>query len=181
MNSLFVSNLPYDLSNDEFRAAFTQFGAISSVNIATELHYGTRRSRGYGFVDFVDEASLRRALASTTEIVLKGRNLAVREARPQNTITDTVLVSNLTEAVTSESLLNHFARFHPTEAKVVHAASRDRPGFGFAKFAGQQDRDHAIATLNGSTLAGASITVRPATRPFRSEEEQHNFHRSDRR
>jgi RNA recognition motif-containing protein len=179
MNSLFVNNLPYDLSGEEFRAAFEQFGAVSSVNIATEFHYGTRRSRGYGFVDFVEEASLRRALAAPSEIVLKGRTLGVREARPHATITDTAVVSNLTDAVTVDALTAHFARYQPVEAKIVHAASRDRPGFGYAKFGSQQNRDQAIEALNGTNLAGATITVRPATRPFRTEEEQQSRRRKE--
>jgi RNA recognition motif-containing protein len=88
---------------------------------------------------------------------------------------DTALVANLTAAVTNTSLGAHFARFNPVEVKVVHAGSGDKPGFGYAKFANEQQRDAAIRALNGSQLDGAAISVRAATRSFRSDEEQQAY------
>jgi nucleolin len=175
MASLFVGNLPFDLTNDELQGTFASFGAISNVTIATETHYGSRRSRGFGFVDFTDAASVQRVLAHTGDFQLKGRTLNVREARPQGQIVDTALVANLTPAVTNASLSAHFARFNPIEAKVVHAGTGDRPGFGYAKFANEQQRDAAIRALNGTELDGAAVTVRAATRSFRSDEEQQAY------
>jgi RNA recognition motif-containing protein len=170
--SLFVNNLPYDLTEDEFRAAFLRFGAISRVTIASEVRYGQRVSRGYGFVDFEDPASLDACVSSGVEVQLKGRCLAYREARPQPVITDTAFVSGLTEAATDETLAAHFAPYAPTEVRVVHAAKRDRLGFGYAKFASEAERDRAIAELHGSIFDETPIVVRAASRPFRSDEEQ---------
>jgi RNA recognition motif-containing protein len=178
-NSLFVGNLPYDLTNEELRETFASFGTISNVNIATETHYGSRRSRGFGFVDFTDAASLQRVI-DHANFVLKGRTLTVRQARPQGQISDTALVANLTEAVTSTSLAAHFARFNPVEVKVVHAGTADRPGFGYAKFANEQQRDAAIRALNGTVLDGQAVSVRTATRAFRTEEEQQDYRGSRR-
>jgi RNA recognition motif-containing protein len=179
-NSLFVGNLPYDLTNEELRDTFASFGAISNVNIATERYYGNLRSRGFGFVDFTDAASLKRVTEHTDQFVLKGRTLTVREARPQGQISDTALVANLTESVTNTSLAAHFARFNPIEAKVVHAGNAGKPGFGYAKFANEQQRDAAIRALNGTVLDGAAISVRTATRAFRTDEEQHDYRESRR-
>jgi RNA recognition motif-containing protein len=170
--SLFVGNLPFQLTDDEFQAAFTQFGAIAGSKIATETRYGRSRSRGYGFIDFADPSGLANCLESGVEVVLKDRLLAYREARPTPEIKDTAFVSGLPAGATDEDLASHFASYSPIEAKVVHPGSAGRPGFGFAKFETEAARDEAIAGLNGSTLLDAELVVRPASRPFRTEEEQ---------
>jgi RNA-binding protein Musashi len=175
--SLFVGNLPFQLTEDEFRAAFEQFGAISDAKIATEMHYGHRRSRGYGFIDFAEPASLDNCLGSGAAIVLKERELIYRAARPNPVISDTAFVSGLPVGATDQDLTNHFSAYGPIEAKIDHAASRGRPGFGFAKFANEAARDRAIAALNGSSLLESELVVRPASRPFKSEEEQRNRRR----
>jgi RNA recognition motif-containing protein len=170
--SLFVNNLPYELTDEEFSAAFARFGEVSRVTIATEMRYGRRASRGYGFVDFADPASLDACLDSGAEIELKGRRLAYREARPQATLKDTAFVSGLTAATTEDALAAHFAAYGPTEVKVVHAARGDALGFGYAKFASEAERDRAIAGLNGSIFNGSPLVVRVASRPFRTDEQQ---------
>jgi RNA recognition motif-containing protein len=71
MESLFVSNLPYNLSSDEFRAAFERFGDITDVTIATRWDQGRRQSQGYGFIDFGNEGGLQSCLDSGAVIELK--------------------------------------------------------------------------------------------------------------
>jgi RNA recognition motif-containing protein len=178
--SLFVGNLPYSLTNEEFASAFEKFGAVSSVTIATELRYGRRQSRGYGFVDFADPASLSACLQSGEKIELSGRLLTYREARPQTVVTDTAFVAGLPETATDADLAQHFAAYSPTESRIVHAGVRGRPGFGFAKFASEEERNQAISALNGSELLGTTITVRAASRPFRSDDQQAEWQRSRR-
>jgi RNA recognition motif-containing protein len=175
--SLFVGNLPYSLTTEEFRAAFDQFGPISDAKIATEFYSGRRRSRGYGFIDFEDPATLDACLQSGVRIVLKDRELLYRAARPNPVIKDLALVSGLPGEATDQDLAVHFAAFAPIETRIVHAATGGRPGFGFAKFASEEARDRAIAGLNGSVLLQSEIVVKPASRPFRSEEEQRNRRR----
>jgi RNA recognition motif-containing protein len=178
--SLFVGNLPYQLTAEEFEAAFTHFGPISSVTIATEMRYGRRLSRGYGFVDFEDPASLDACLRSGATIVLKDRVLTYREARPQAVITDTTFVSGIPEEATEDDLAQHFATYRPIETHIVHAGSGGRPGFGFAKFRSEAERDAAIKGLNGTVLLGSQLLVRPASRPFRSDDQQAEWQKSRR-
>jgi RNA recognition motif-containing protein len=177
MKSLFVKNLPYDLTNEEFQEAFEQFGDVVGVNIATEWHYGRRRSRGYGFVDFRAPEGLRKCLESSESIVLKGRTVEFREARDRPQISDQVFISGIAAAATDASLREHFRSCNPVEARIVRPASGDRPGFGCAVFRSQADRDRAIRDLNGSVLAGGNLVVREASRPFRTEEDQREYYR----
>ena len=54
--NLYVGNLPYDLSEDDLRAAFAAYGEVASANIITDRETG--RSKGFGFVEMPDNSSL---------------------------------------------------------------------------------------------------------------------------
>jgi RNA recognition motif-containing protein len=180
MESLFVGNLPYDLSSEEFQAAFERFGDVADVTIATRWNQGHRQSQGYGFVDFRDEDGLQACLDSGERIELKGRLLNYRAARPRASVTDTIFVSGLPEGIGDDELLRFVNEFRPVEAKVVRGAAGGRPGFGYARFETQDMRDRAIAAKNGQKLNGQELVVRAASRPFRSDEEQSRYERSRR-
>jgi RNA recognition motif-containing protein len=153
---------------------------VTSVTIATRVVDGRRQSQGYGFVDFRDDDALQACLASGTRVELKGRVLTYRAARPRPQVVDTAFVSGIPAAATDEDLLAFFEGFGPIEAKVVRGASGDRPGFGYAKFNSQDDRDKAITAKNGAQLNGVGIVVREASRPFRSDEDQAKYERHER-
>jgi RNA recognition motif-containing protein len=180
MGPLFVANLPYNLSLEEFRAAFEEFGEVADVTIATRWYPGHRQSQGYGFVDFRDEGGLQACLESGARIELKGRVLTYRAARPRASVTDTVFVSGLPEGIGNDELLRFFNEFPAVEAKVVRSAVGHRPGLGRARFESQDMRDRAITAKNGQKLNGDTLVVRAASRPFRSDEEQSKYERSRR-
>ena len=165
--SLFVGNLPYDLSNDEFRAAFERFGPIKSVNIARQ---GRGWSRGYGFVDFESDAGLDNALAHPNEITLEGRHLNYREAQERaQGLELQAAVLQIPNSVTNDQLLAHFAGTGCTEGKIVHRGRDGMPGFGYVAFATKAQRDAAIQAKDRTSLGGGIIEVKEARRPFTEE------------
>jgi cold-inducible RNA-binding protein len=78
---LYVGNLSYNTSEDELRDAFAQYGEVASAKIITDRDTG--RSKGFGFIEFSDDESAKRAMSSLNGTDLGGRNLTVNEARPQ--------------------------------------------------------------------------------------------------
>ena len=166
--SLFVGNLPYHISNEEFRAAFEHFGPIKSVNIAKK---GYNWSLGYGFVDFESNAGLDNALAHPGEVYLEGRQLNYREAqeRRQGRLELQAAVLHVPNSVTNDQLLAHFAGTGCTDGKIVHRGRDGTPGFGYVAFTTKEQRDAAIRAKNGTQLGGAIIEVKEAHRPFTEE------------
>lgn len=77
---LFVGGLNYDTTQDGLQQAFAQFGAISSATIIIDKMSG--RSKGFGFVEFEDDAAADAAVAAMNGAELEGRTLTVNEARP---------------------------------------------------------------------------------------------------
>lgn len=77
---LFVGGLNYDTTQDGLQQAFSQFGAVSSATIIIDKMSG--RSKGFGFVEFDDDAAADAAVAAMNGAELEGRTLTVNEARP---------------------------------------------------------------------------------------------------
>jgi RNA recognition motif-containing protein len=79
--NIYVGNLPYELTKDELKDVFQQYGEVSSVNIITDKMTG--RSKGFGFVEMSDESNAKEAINKINGYSFKGRNLKVSEARPR--------------------------------------------------------------------------------------------------
>lgn len=74
---LYVGSVPFSVSEDDLLTVFSPFGAILSLQLQREA--GTNRSRGYGFVEYADHASAKKALA-LNGLVLANRALKVNLA-----------------------------------------------------------------------------------------------------
>lgn len=77
---LFVANLPFKMSEDEFAQQFRTFGEIHSVKIITDRETG--RSRGFGFIE-LDDVAGRKAIANMDGQEIQGRQIKVSEAKPR--------------------------------------------------------------------------------------------------
>lgn len=54
--TIFISNLPYTLTQDQIRECFAQFGEVQAVRLARERE--TQQSRGFAFVEMEPTAAL---------------------------------------------------------------------------------------------------------------------------
>ncbi len=79
--NIYVGNLPYNLTEDDLRAAFSEFGEVSSVNIIMDRMSG--QSKGFGFVEMPDDTEAEEAIKALNESALNGRNINVNQARPR--------------------------------------------------------------------------------------------------
>jgi RNA recognition motif-containing protein len=79
--NIYVSNLSFNVQDEDLRAFFTPYGEVTSAKIITDRESG--RSRGFGFVEMSDDASARKALAELDGATVEGRQIKVTEARPK--------------------------------------------------------------------------------------------------
>lgn len=77
---LYVGGLSYNTTADGLRSAFAQAGAVQEVTIVTDKISG--RSRGFGFVEMVNDEDVTKAIEMWNGKELDGRRLTVNEARP---------------------------------------------------------------------------------------------------
>ena len=78
---LYVGNLAYSMDDGDLRELFTPYGAPTSV--AVIMDRGTGRSKGFGFVEFANDAEAKAAIAALNGRDFNGRALTVSEARPR--------------------------------------------------------------------------------------------------
>ena len=76
---LFVGGLSWNTTQDGLRDAFSKFGDIEDVFLATERDSG--RSRGFGFVTFTDPVCADKAISEMNDKELDGRTLKVDQAQ----------------------------------------------------------------------------------------------------
>ncbi|KAM7470764.1 hypothetical protein LguiA_008947 [Lonicera macranthoides] len=75
----FVGGLAWATTDRSLEEAFSQYGEIIDSKIINDRETG--RSRGFGFVTFKDEQSLRDAIEGMNGQDLDGRNITVNEAQ----------------------------------------------------------------------------------------------------
>ena len=76
---LFVGGLSWGTDETGFRAAFERFGEIEEAVVVRDRDTG--RSRGFGFVTFIEGEAADKAIAEMNETELDGRRIIVNEAR----------------------------------------------------------------------------------------------------
>jgi len=75
---LFVGGLSLNTTTEQLRAAFQQYGAIADVAVIPDR--ATGRSRGFGFVSFVNREDAMEAIKKMNGVELDGQSLKVSRA-----------------------------------------------------------------------------------------------------
>ena len=79
--SIYVGDLSYDVTEDDLKAVFSEFGEVDSLNIIKDKFSG--RSKGFGFVEMPNNSEADKAIEALNGTELKGRNLKVNQAKPR--------------------------------------------------------------------------------------------------
>ena len=77
---LYVGNMSYSTTDASLKDLFSQAGNVSSATIIMDKMTG--RSKGFGFVEFADDAEADAAIEKFNGMEVEGRKLTVNEARP---------------------------------------------------------------------------------------------------
>jgi len=77
---VYVGNLPWSVDHAKLTELFSSFGTIKEATVISDKHSG--RSKGFGFVDFEEDGSGKKAIAEMNDKEVEGRNLKVNEAQP---------------------------------------------------------------------------------------------------
>ena len=80
MKKLYVGNLPFSAQENDLESIFSQYGQVDSITIVRDRDSG--QPRGFGFVEYGDDAAAEAAIAATNGMQVGGRALMVNEARP---------------------------------------------------------------------------------------------------
>ena len=79
--NVYVGNLSYDLSEEDLKSAFEEYGEVTSAKIISDRYSG--RSKGFGFIEMTSDEEGKAAIEGLTGKELAGRAIVVNEARPR--------------------------------------------------------------------------------------------------
>lgn len=79
--SIYVGNLSYEVTQDDLRQTFSEYGTVSRVQLPTDRETG--RLRGFAFVEMGTEAEETAAIEALDGAEWMGRDLKVNKARPR--------------------------------------------------------------------------------------------------
>ncbi|GAA5825069.1 hypothetical protein JCM11251_006087 [Rhodosporidiobolus azoricus] len=174
MRSIFVSQLAARVTDRELGIFFeTQAGKVRDARVIVDR--ATRRSKGVGYVEFVELETVQKALTLSGTKLLgipiqvqyteaeKNRQARTGDAgggssAPMN---GGLYVGSLNFALTSDDIREVFQPFGELETVELHRdpATGKSKGYCFVKFKRHEDAMTAIEKMNNFSLAGREIKV----------------------
>ena len=79
--NIYVSNLSFNVQDEDLKDFFTPFGEVTSAKIINDRETG--RSRGFGFVEMSDDTAALAAIKAVDGGTVEGRTIRVVEAKPK--------------------------------------------------------------------------------------------------
>ncbi|QQR82956.1 RNA-binding protein [Candidatus Peregrinibacteria bacterium] len=77
---LFVGSLAWATTNEELSEFFSQYGTVTDAFVVRDRE--TKRSKGFGFVEFENDDEGHAAIQAANGANLNGREIVVNEALP---------------------------------------------------------------------------------------------------
>lgn len=79
--SIYVGNLPFEVSQDDLSNVFSDYGTVKRVQLPCDRETG--RPRGFGFIEMETEAAETAAIEALDGSEWMGRELKVNKAKPR--------------------------------------------------------------------------------------------------
>lgn len=109
---VFLGGLPSSITETELRSFFSQYGEVCEVVIMYDQE--KKKSRGFGFLSFIDDASCSRAV-SEHYVTLQNKKVEVKRAEPRinhHEMKEWALSSNATPTTTNGAMVTN-GHSHP--------------------------------------------------------------------
>jgi RNA recognition motif-containing protein len=79
--NIYVSNLSFNIQDEDLREFFAEYGEVTSAKVITDKFTG--KSRGFGFVEMSDDEAAKKAIAELDQAAVDNRTIRVQEAKPK--------------------------------------------------------------------------------------------------
>lgn len=160
--SLYVGDLDYNVTDSQLYDFFNQVGQVVSVRVCRDLT--TRRSLGYGYVNFSSSQDAARALDVLNFTPLNNRPIRImfshRDPSIRKSGTGNIFIKNLDKAIDHKALHDTFSSFgNILSCKVATDSSGQSRGYGFVQFESEEAAHNAIGKLNGMLINDKQVYV----------------------
>ncbi|KAI0082643.1 polyadenylate binding protein [Panus rudis PR-1116 ss-1] len=180
--NIYVKNLDPEVTQEEFKELFEQFGNVTSAVIQTDEE---GKSKGFGFVNFENHEQAQKAVDALHDSDFKGRKLFVARAQKKAEREEelrkqyeqakmeklskyqgvNLYIKNLDDDIDDERLRTEFEPFGTiTSAKVMRDEKGTSKGFGFVCFSTPDEATKAVAEMNNKIIGTKPLYVSLAQR-----------------
>jgi len=80
--NIYIGNLSYKVQENDLQGVMEEYGAVSSVKVIKDRETG--RSKGFAFVEMVNDTEANAAIAELNGAEFDGRTMIVKVALPKN-------------------------------------------------------------------------------------------------
>ncbi|CAD6571172.1 MAG: hypothetical protein ASARMPREDX12_004152 [Alectoria sarmentosa] len=186
--NLFVGRLSYNVDEEWLTREFESFGELSGVRVITDRDSG--RSKGYGYVEFVNGADGIKAHKAMHESEIDGRTINVDFSKPKappsqrqdrsksfgdnlSPASDTIFVANLAFEATEDTVGEEFGK-HGNVLGVRLPTDMDTgnpKGFGYVQFGSVEEAQEVFGKMSGALVLGRPVRLDYSTpRPPRNND-----------
>jgi len=160
--SLYVGDLHPDISEAALYEAFQSAGSVASCRVCRDST--TRKSLGYGYVNYYNVEDAEKALETLNYQRIKGRSCRVmwsqRDANSRKDAAGNIFVKNLDCSIDNKALNDTFSIFgRITSCKVAMDREGKSKGYGFVHYEDAEAAKQAIERVNGMQIGDTQTPV----------------------
>ncbi|XAR64022.1 hypothetical protein NMG60_11024217 [Bertholletia excelsa] len=160
--SLYVGDLDFNVTDSQLYELFNEVGQVVSVRVCRDL--STRRSLGYGYVNYSNPHDAARAMEVLNFTPLNGKSIRImyshRDPSIRKSGTANIFIKNLDKGIDNKALHDTFSSFgNILSCKIATDASGQSKGYGFVQFDNEESAQNAIDKLNGMLINDKQVYV----------------------
>eukprot|EP00927_Polykrikos_kofoidii_P082222 TRINITY_DN810_c0_g5_i1.p1 TRINITY_DN810_c0_g5~~TRINITY_DN810_c0_g5_i1.p1 ORF type:complete len:701 (-),score=127.01 TRINITY_DN810_c0_g5_i1:206-2308(-) len=160
--SLYVGDLHPDVTEAMLYEIFNSVGPVASIRVCRDT--ASRRSLGYGYVNFHSVSDAERGLDTLNYSSIKGRACRImwsqRDPSLRKSGTGNVYVKNLDRNIDNKALFDTFSLFgHILSCKVATDPNGKSRGYGFVHYENEEAARSAIDRVNGMQIGDKTVEV----------------------
>ncbi|KAL0432531.1 UNVERIFIED_CONTAM: Polyadenylate-binding protein 2 [Sesamum latifolium] len=160
--SLYVGDLDFNVTDSQLYDLFNQVGQVVSVRVCRDL--STRRSLGYGYVNYSNPQDAARAMEVLNFTPLNNKSIRVmyshRDPSIRKSGTANIFIKNLDKTIDNKALHDTFSSFgNILSCKIATDPNGQSKGYGFVQFDTEEAAQSAIDKLNGMLINDKQVYV----------------------
>lgn len=159
--SLYVGDLKQAVTEAILFEVFNSIGPVASIRVCRDTV--TRRSLGYGYVNYLNVADAETALEKLNYALIRGHPVRImwsnRDPSIRKTGSGNIFIKNLDPAIDNKALHDTFSTFGNILSCKVAADGDQSKGYGFVHYETMEMAENAINSLNGMLLNDRKVFV----------------------
>jgi polyadenylate-binding protein len=159
--SLYVGDLDPSVTEAILFEIFNSVGPVASIRVCRDAV--TRRSLGYGYVNYLNLSDAEKAIETLNFISLRGTPIRImwsnRDPALRKSGNGNIFIKNLDPSIDNKSLYEIFSSFgNILSLKVVTEGEKSK-GYGFVHYETDEMAENAIKAINGMLLNDRQVFV----------------------